>query len=123
MIGVSKIVVKNHYYPNDIPSTRFRARGRTDLGERSTISAKQHDNKLDSGQKRRWSLMTFLYLSVRYAALPYVVIFVLITLPTISVADTVSNNLFLALNWLNVVITALLGSELLKNLSNLALVD
>lgn len=59
--------------------------------------------------KRRWSLMTFLYLSVRYAALPYVVIFMLITLPAVSVADAGCNILFLALNWINVVITALLG--------------
>jgi len=66
--------------------------------------------------KRRWSLMTFLYLGVRYAALPYVVIFMLITLPTISVADAGCNNLYLVLNWLNVVITALLGIIMMARL-------
>ncbi|KAG1804717.1 uncharacterized protein HD556DRAFT_1325726 [Suillus plorans] len=59
--------------------------------------------------------MTFLYLSVRYTTLPYVVIFMLITLPTISVADA-GNNLFLALNWLNVVVTALLGIIMIARL-------
>ncbi|KAG2122795.1 hypothetical protein DEU56DRAFT_917688 [Suillus clintonianus] len=80
--------------------------------------------------------MTFLYLSVRYAAMPYIVIFMLITLPTISVADAVrvsdilnqfayyndcnrwlsGNILFLALNWLNVVVTALLGVIMIARL-------
>ncbi|KAG2124136.1 hypothetical protein BD769DRAFT_889160 [Suillus cothurnatus] len=38
--------------------------------------------------RQRWSLMTFLYLSVRYTGIGYAVIIILATVPTISTTDS-----------------------------------
>ncbi|KAG1738376.1 uncharacterized protein EDB91DRAFT_457285 [Suillus paluster] len=61
--------------------------------------------------RQRWSLMTILYLSVRYAGIPYAVIFALYTLPSfsVSISDAVSDIMYFALNVTNVVVAAILG--------------
>ncbi|KAG1753803.1 uncharacterized protein EDB91DRAFT_1333171 [Suillus paluster] len=60
--------------------------------------------------------MTVMYLSVRYAGMPYVVMYMLGSLPSVSLTDVVSNNLFLALNWMNVVVTVMVGAIMITRL-------
>ncbi|KAG1887305.1 hypothetical protein F4604DRAFT_1241737 [Suillus subluteus] len=59
--------------------------------------------------RKRWSLATLLYLGVRYLGMPYAVIFMLQSLPTVSVTDAVSNIMYSALTWMTVVVNAMLG--------------
>ncbi|KAG2369153.1 hypothetical protein BDR07DRAFT_855582 [Suillus spraguei] len=62
--------------------------------------------------RQRWSHMTILYLSVRYAGLPYAVAVVLVNLPSVSITNAVSNIMYFALNWMTLVITVILCCEL-----------
>lgn len=52
--------------------------------------------------------MTVLYLSVRYAGLPYAVAVVLVNLPSISMTNTGCNIMYFALNWMTLVMTVIL---------------
>ncbi|KAG1767125.1 hypothetical protein EDD22DRAFT_327785 [Suillus occidentalis] len=59
--------------------------------------------------RQRWSLMTVLYLVIRYIGIPYSVARVLQMMPLVSLTDAVSNILYYATNGTNVVVTAMLG--------------
>ncbi|KAG2111373.1 hypothetical protein BD769DRAFT_69076 [Suillus cothurnatus] len=48
--------------------------------------------------RQRWSLMTFLYLSVRYGGIGYAAMYMLVNVPTISMTDVVSLITYDALN-------------------------
>ncbi|KAG2107780.1 hypothetical protein BD769DRAFT_128388 [Suillus cothurnatus] len=58
--------------------------------------------------RQRWSLMTFLYLSVRYAGIGYAVINILISVPTISTTDSVSGIMYNVSDWMGDVVQVLL---------------
>ncbi|KAG2035827.1 hypothetical protein BDR03DRAFT_511768 [Suillus americanus] len=58
---------------------------------------------------QRWSLMSVLYLVIRYIGLPYSVANALLYMPSVSLTDAVSNIINYAVNGTNVVVTALLG--------------
>ncbi|KAG1779104.1 hypothetical protein EV702DRAFT_120513 [Suillus placidus] len=66
--------------------------------------------------RKRWSLATLLYLGVRYLGIPYTVIFMLQSLPTVSVTDVVSNIMYSALTWMTVVVNAMLGVIIITRL-------
>ncbi|KAG1764313.1 hypothetical protein EDD22DRAFT_455947 [Suillus occidentalis] len=66
--------------------------------------------------RQRWSLMTVLYLVIRYIGIPYSVASVLGSMPFVSLADAVSNILNYAVNWTNVVMTAMLGVIMIARL-------
>ncbi|KIK42656.1 hypothetical protein CY34DRAFT_131634 [Suillus luteus UH-Slu-Lm8-n1] len=68
------------------------------------------------GQRQRWSLMTVLYLVIRYIGLPYSVANDLTYMPLVSLTDAVSNILFYATSGINVVIIALLGVIMIARL-------
>ncbi|KIK33687.1 hypothetical protein CY34DRAFT_689491 [Suillus luteus UH-Slu-Lm8-n1] len=55
---------------------------------------------------QRWSLMTVLYLSIRYVGIPYYIINIMMSS---SVTDVVSAILYSTLNWINVIVSAMLG--------------
>ncbi|KAG1783654.1 hypothetical protein EV702DRAFT_1054862 [Suillus placidus] len=57
--------------------------------------------------RQRWSLMTALYLCLRYVGLVYAVISILAQVPTISLTDT-GHIFFIVLNWITFVSTAML---------------
>lgn len=57
---------------------------------------------------QRWSMMTALYLGLRYIGLTYAVISILAQVPTISLTDTGCYVYFIALNWITFVSTAML---------------
>lgn len=58
--------------------------------------------------RQRWSMMTALYLGLRYFGLGYAVISVLAQVPTISLTDTGCHVFFITLNWITFVSTAML---------------
>ncbi|KAG1786974.1 uncharacterized protein HD556DRAFT_997675 [Suillus plorans] len=66
--------------------------------------------------RQRWSLMTVLYLVIRYIGLPYSVPNVLPTIPLVSLTDAVSNIMYFAQNGTNVVVTAMLGVIMIARL-------
>ncbi|KAG2032124.1 hypothetical protein BDR03DRAFT_61654 [Suillus americanus] len=66
--------------------------------------------------RQRWSLMTFLYLSVRYAGIGYAVMYILFSVPTISATDEVSLIMYDALNWLCDVVDMILGIIMIARL-------
>ncbi|KAG1775286.1 hypothetical protein EV702DRAFT_455190 [Suillus placidus] len=66
--------------------------------------------------RQRWSLMTVLYLSVRYLGILYAVVQILFNVPTVSVTDVVSWILHDVLNWTNVVVFAMLGVIMITRL-------
>ncbi|KAG1764305.1 hypothetical protein EDD22DRAFT_455690 [Suillus occidentalis] len=66
--------------------------------------------------RQRWSLMTVLYLCIRYIGIPYSVADVLELVPFVSLTDAVSNILYYATNWTNVVMTAMLGVIMIARL-------
>ncbi|OAX34101.1 hypothetical protein K503DRAFT_470694 [Rhizopogon vinicolor AM-OR11-026] len=79
--------------------------------------------------RKRWSLVTVLYLSVRYVGILYTVFNLIVTLPSVSLTDVVSNYLYrcchscstdcaptyrgsvvyLVMNWTPVVVNVMLG--------------
>ncbi|KAG1729362.1 hypothetical protein EDD22DRAFT_409083 [Suillus occidentalis] len=66
--------------------------------------------------RQRWSLMTVLYLVIRYVGIPFSVANVLEIIPFVSLTDAVSNILAYATNATNVVITAMLGVIMIARL-------
>ncbi|KAG1766839.1 hypothetical protein EV702DRAFT_784574 [Suillus placidus] len=66
--------------------------------------------------RQRWSLMTFLYLSVRYIGIGYVVMYILWSVPTISMTDAVSRITYTALDWTGDVVNAILGVIMITRL-------
>ncbi|KAG2128629.1 uncharacterized protein EDB93DRAFT_168473 [Suillus bovinus] len=58
--------------------------------------------------RQRWSLMTVLYLSVRYLGISFAVLNILINVPTIFLTDAVSWSLYITVNWMYVVIFPML---------------
>ncbi|KAG1883300.1 hypothetical protein F4604DRAFT_283755 [Suillus subluteus] len=66
--------------------------------------------------KQRWSLMTLLYLSVRYAGIGYAVMYTLASVPSISLTDTVSRIISIALDWMAEVVDAMLGVIIITRL-------
>jgi preprotein translocase subunit SecG len=66
--------------------------------------------------RQRWSLMTFLYLSVRYAGIGFAVIIILLSVPTISMTDAGCLNMYNAYDWISVVIEPLLGVIMIARL-------
>ncbi|KAG1830643.1 hypothetical protein EV424DRAFT_270074 [Suillus variegatus] len=66
--------------------------------------------------RQRWSLMTVLYLIIRYIGIPYSVASVLQTMPSVSLTDAVSTMTYYAVNVTNVVLTAMLGVIMIARL-------
>ncbi|KAG2118979.1 uncharacterized protein F5147DRAFT_194315 [Suillus discolor] len=66
--------------------------------------------------RQHWSLTTILYLTVRYAGIPYVVMFMLGSLPSVPLTGIVSNTMFIALNCMHVVVAAMLGVIMITRL-------
>ncbi|KAG0700265.1 hypothetical protein DFH29DRAFT_1080753 [Suillus ampliporus] len=56
--------------------------------------------------KQRWSLMTVLYLSVRYIGIPYLIVTIMFTVPTISLTDEIMTEV---LDWTSAIVNAILG--------------
>ncbi|KAG2138262.1 hypothetical protein BD769DRAFT_257883 [Suillus cothurnatus] len=66
--------------------------------------------------RQRWSLMTFLYLSVRYTGIGYAVMYMLDDIPTISMTDVVSLITYDALNCMSDIARAMLGVIMIARL-------
>ncbi|KIK45346.1 hypothetical protein CY34DRAFT_540850 [Suillus luteus UH-Slu-Lm8-n1] len=66
--------------------------------------------------RQRWSLMTFIYLSVRYAGMGYALTNILLWVPTIQVMDIVSNVINDATDWTREVVDVLLGVIIIARL-------
>ncbi|KAG2033564.1 hypothetical protein BDR03DRAFT_663650 [Suillus americanus] len=66
--------------------------------------------------RQRWSLMTMLYMVIRYIGIPYSVISVLDNMPLVSLTDAVSNIVDYATNGTSVVVTAMLGVIMIARL-------
>ncbi|KAG1761508.1 hypothetical protein EDD22DRAFT_970527 [Suillus occidentalis] len=66
--------------------------------------------------RQRWSLMTVLYLVIRYVGIPYSVIGVLATMPFVSLTDTVSSILYYTNCGTYVVLSAMLGVIMIARL-------
>ncbi|KAG2158901.1 uncharacterized protein EDB93DRAFT_430292 [Suillus bovinus] len=66
--------------------------------------------------RQRWTLITILYLAVRYAGMPYVVMFMLGSLPSVPLTDLVRNIMFVVLNCMNVVVYGMLGVIMITRL-------
>jgi hypothetical protein len=62
--------------------------------------------------RQRWSLMTFLYLTVRYAGIAYVVMVMIDSVPTISMTDAGCLIVYIAFAWMAEVAEVILGGEL-----------
>ncbi|KAG2340987.1 hypothetical protein BDR05DRAFT_950077 [Suillus weaverae] len=67
-------------------------------------------------QRYHWSLMTVLYISVRYVGIAYIVINMLQLLPTVSMTDEGCNVMYLTLNWMGVLTNAMLGAIMITRL-------
>ncbi|KAG1779069.1 hypothetical protein EV702DRAFT_119104 [Suillus placidus] len=65
--------------------------------------------------RQRWSLMTVLYLSIRYIGTIYIVTYILDS-PTVSLSDAVSNDIEITQSWVNVVVTAMMGVIMIARL-------
>ncbi|KAG2036203.1 hypothetical protein BDR03DRAFT_465611 [Suillus americanus] len=66
--------------------------------------------------RQPWSLMTFLYLSVRYAGIGHAVMSMLFSVPTISTTDAVSLVISDAINWTSEVVNVILGIVMIARL-------
>ncbi|KAG1734199.1 hypothetical protein EDD22DRAFT_973703 [Suillus occidentalis] len=66
--------------------------------------------------RQRWSLMTVLYLVIRYIGIPYFVVNILVNMPVVSLTDAVSNIATRVLNCTNVILAALLGAIMITRL-------
>lgn len=58
--------------------------------------------------RQRWSFMTILYLSLRTAGIIYIVVYLLSSLPSISVTDAGCTTLALSVTWLTFIINTIL---------------
>ncbi|KAG1810007.1 uncharacterized protein HD556DRAFT_1522416 [Suillus plorans] len=65
---------------------------------------------------QRWSLMTVLYLVIRYVGIPYSVVNVLANMTIVSLTDAVSNIMYITINVINLVVTAMLGVIMIARL-------
>ncbi|KAG2075297.1 hypothetical protein BDR04DRAFT_33208 [Suillus decipiens] len=80
----------------------------------ASFAAVVYDWTLTFGQefeliwRRRWSLMSIMYLAVRYAVMPYGITIMLASLPSVSLTDTVSSTAYFALNWITLSIDTVL---------------
>ncbi|KAG2111375.1 hypothetical protein BD769DRAFT_69022 [Suillus cothurnatus] len=66
--------------------------------------------------RQRWSLMTFLYLSVRYGGIGYAAIYMLCNVPTISMTDVVSLITYDASDWMIVIADIMLSVIMIARL-------
>ncbi|KAG2032141.1 hypothetical protein BDR03DRAFT_971052 [Suillus americanus] len=66
--------------------------------------------------RQRWSLMTFLYLSVRYVGIGCVVMYILVDIPTISITDACCHIIYDVLNWMSDVVDVVLGVIMIARL-------
>ncbi|KAG1740457.1 uncharacterized protein EDB91DRAFT_1347029 [Suillus paluster] len=85
--------------------------------------------------RQRWSIMTVLFLGMRYGGIPYIVyvrwlticccankpslmisVFILQSLPSVSVTDDVSNIMNITLCWMSAVVNAMLGVIMIARL-------
>lgn len=66
---------------------------------------------------RRWSLMTILYLSIRYIGLGYVVLKMLTNVPTISISDSGCRIMYNTLESTNEVVEVMLGVIMIARLN------
>jgi hypothetical protein len=66
--------------------------------------------------RQRWSLMTFLYLSVRYAGIGYAAVYMLDSVPTISMTDVGCIINYDTSNWINLIASAMLGVIMIARL-------
>ncbi|KAG2339525.1 hypothetical protein BDR05DRAFT_620032 [Suillus weaverae] len=66
--------------------------------------------------RQRWSLMTVLYLIIRYIGILYSITNILQNMPLVSLTDAVSNITNYASNWTNVVVAAALGVIMIARL-------
>ncbi|KAG1719343.1 uncharacterized protein EDB91DRAFT_467771 [Suillus paluster] len=66
--------------------------------------------------RQRWSLMTIMYLSVRYLGILYAVTSMLIGVPTIPMTDAVSFNMYVAIVWTILVVFAMTGVIMMTRL-------
>jgi len=66
--------------------------------------------------RQHWSLMTVLYLIIRYIGLLYSAISVLVNMPLVSVTDAGCNIIYYASNGTNVVVAAMLGIIIIARL-------
>ncbi|KAG2032570.1 hypothetical protein BDR03DRAFT_969739, partial [Suillus americanus] len=66
--------------------------------------------------RQRWSLMTFLYLIVRYVGIGYTVMDILSNVPTISMTDTSCLIINDAVNWMGEAVNVLLGVIMIARL-------
>ncbi|KAG0702317.1 hypothetical protein DFH29DRAFT_504425 [Suillus ampliporus] len=67
-------------------------------------------------QRQHWSLMTFLYLSVRYLGIIYAVLTILFSVPTIPLTHVVSLTIYLLTDWMSVVVNAILDVIMITRL-------
>ncbi|KAG1784729.1 uncharacterized protein HD556DRAFT_204240 [Suillus plorans] len=66
--------------------------------------------------RQRWSLMTVLYLIIRYIGIPFSVVNVLETMPSVPLTDAVSAIMYYAVNGTIVTLTAMLGVIMIARL-------
>ncbi|KAG1817908.1 hypothetical protein EV424DRAFT_987349 [Suillus variegatus] len=59
--------------------------------------------------KQRWSLMTVLYLIIRYIGIPFFVVYLLPIMPSVSLTDAVSTITYYTESVMNLVVTAMLS--------------
>ncbi|KAG1798113.1 uncharacterized protein HD556DRAFT_220893 [Suillus plorans] len=67
--------------------------------------------------RQRWSLMTVTYLSVRYLGILVAALYMVGTVPTILLTDTVSRMMYIIWNWTNVVVFAMLWVIIITRLN------
>jgi hypothetical protein len=81
-----------------------------------------YDCALTSGQevelvwRQRWSLMTLMYISVRYLGIFYAGLYMLDSVPTISLTDTECFIMYTVWNWMRVVAFAMLCAIMITRL-------
>jgi len=63
-----------------------------------------------------WSLMAFLYISLRYMGILYIIINMLQALPTLSITGLGCDAMYFTLNWMGVVVNAMLGAIMITRL-------
>ncbi|KAG2032568.1 hypothetical protein BDR03DRAFT_969728 [Suillus americanus] len=80
------------------------------------LSALTFGQEVELIWRQRWSLMTFLYLSVRYAGMGHVVMVMLMTVPTVSMTDRVSFIIYNVLDYTSDIINIILGVIMITRL-------
>ncbi|KAG2116933.1 hypothetical protein DEU56DRAFT_761440 [Suillus clintonianus] len=73
-------------------------------------------NTIDQRQRQRWSLMTVLYLTVRYLGMFFVVIDILVNVPTILLTDAGCRILYIVYDWTSVVAFPMLCAIMIARL-------